>query len=114
MECLSLLLGRDFLHDLWLSARARCLDIHPGDGVQANGGSTGLNHQVFGATTVTNNVWHHAAATYDGTTWKLYLDGVLDGSLTVGQPPRSDSVQHAALGTAMTSTGAAAGFFQGA
>src|SRR6266540_3987819 len=80
----------------------------------ASGASPGLNHPVFGATTVTNNVWHHAAATYDGTTWKLYLDGVLDGSLTVGQPPRSDSVQHAALGTAMTSTGAAAGFFQGA
>ena len=33
--------------------------------------------------------------------------------LALGQPPRADSIQHAALGTAMTSTGAAAGFFQG-
>ena len=42
------------------------------------------------------NVWHHAAATYDGTTWRLYLDGAPDGTLAVGQPPRADSIQHAA------------------
>ncbi|HEV8249301.1 MAG TPA: LamG-like jellyroll fold domain-containing protein, partial [Gaiellaceae bacterium] len=79
----------------------------------ATGASPGLNHPITGGTVVTNNVWHHAAATYDGQTWRLYLDGALDGTLAVGQPPRSDSIQHAALGTAMTSTGAAAGFFQG-
>jgi fibronectin type 3 domain-containing protein len=79
----------------------------------ASGASPGLNHPLIANTVITNNVWHHAAATYDGQTWKLYLDGALDGSLVVGQPPRSDSIQHAALGTAMTSTGAAAGFFQG-
>src|SRR3954447_1052761 len=76
-------------------------------------GPLGLNHPVSGTTVVTSNVWHHAAATYDGTTWRLYLDGVADGSLAVGQPPRPDSIQHAALGTAMTSTGVAAGFFAG-
>jgi hypothetical protein len=77
----------------------------------------GLNHPVSGNTVITSGVWHHAAATYDGHTWKLYLDGKLDGSLTVSASgtisPRSDSIQHAGLGTAMTSTGAAAGFFQG-
>ncbi len=62
---------------------------------------------------VTSNVWHHAAATYDGSSWRLYLDGVQDGTLAVGQPPRADSIQHAAIGSALTSTGAAAGFFQG-
>ena len=67
-----------------------------------------------GTTVVTSNVWHHAAATYDGTTWKLYLDGVLDGKLAaVAAAAASDSIQHAALGTAMNSTGVAAGFFQG-
>ena len=80
----------------------------------ADGSSPGLNHPFSGTTTVTSNVWHHAAATYDGTSWQLYLDGALDGTLAVGQPPRADSIQHAALGTAMTCTGAAAGFFQGA
>ncbi len=59
------------------------------------------------------NAWHHAAATYNGTAWRLYLDGAADGTLTVGEPARSDSIQHAALGTAMTSAGAAAGFFAG-
>ncbi len=78
-----------------------------------SGTTPGLNHPVSGATLVNSDVWHHAAATYDGTTWKIYLDGQLDGQLTVGQPPRANSIQHAALATAMNSTGVAAGFFQG-
>ena len=79
--------------------------------------ATGMNHPVTGTTAVTSNVWHHAAATYDGGTWKLYLDGALDASLAVaGSPtPRNDSIQHAGLATAMTSAGVtgAAGYFQG-
>src|SRR6187397_693951 len=74
----------------------------------------GGNHPVTGTTAVTSNVWHHAAATYDGTTWNLYLDGVLDRTLSGGAfTPESTSIQHAAIGTAMTSNGTAAGFFQG-
>ena len=77
--------------------------------------SPGLNHQLLAATTVTTNVWHHAAATFDGTDVRIYLDGVLDGTLNVGagRLPRSDSIQHAGIGTAMTSAGTTAGFFQG-
>ena len=79
--------------------------------------ATGMNHPVYGTTAVTPNAWHHAAATYDGSTWTLYLDGALDASLTLaGSPtPRIDSLQHAGLATAMTSAGVAgaAGFFQG-
>jgi hypothetical protein len=41
------------------------------------------------------------------------VNGALENSITVGRPTRSDSIQHAALGTAMTSTGVAAGFFAG-
>jgi hypothetical protein len=73
----------------------------------------GVNHPVTGVTPVTAGVWHHAAATYDGATWNLYLDGQLEGTVAVGQTPRSDSIQHAALGTAMNSTGVAAGAFDG-
>ncbi len=49
------------------------------------------------------------------TTWNLYLDGALDTSLAVaGSPvPRSDSIQHAGLGTALNSTGGHEGYFQG-
>ena len=56
--------------------------------------------------------------TYDGTTWRIYLNGVLDTQLTIGAfTPRSDSIQHAALGTALQSAGVPSGqthgFFQG-
>ena len=59
------------------------------------------------------------AATYDGATWRLFLDGQPDGSLAVGAfTPRFDSIQHAALGTALNSAGVVtsgqtAGFFNG-
>ena len=69
----------------------------------------GSTTRCRGTTAITNNVWHHAAATYDGTTWKLYLDGRLDATLTSARQPACDSIQHAALGTrASTPTGAAA------
>ena len=76
-------------------------------------GPLGQNHPVAGATVVTSNVWHHAAATYDGSTWRLYLDGNLETTLVLtGNPtPRSDSIQHAGLASAFDSTGVAAGFF---
>src|ERR1051325_8816975 len=86
----------------------------------ATGTSPGLNHPVIGTTPIaiapanpTAADWHHAAATYDGTTLRLYLDGALQASVAVGQPPRADSIQHAGLGTAFNSTGVAAGFFAG-
>lgn len=79
----------------------------------ATAASPGLNHPVYGVTQITSNVWHHAAETYDGTTWKLYLDGKLETTLTVGQLPRSDSIQWASIATAMDSKGTAAGFFNG-
>lgn len=74
----------------------------------------GGNHPVVGTTAVPWGEWHHVAVTYDGATWALYVDGALDEQLTVSAPPRADSVQHFAIGTAMDSTGAAAGAFDGA
>jgi hypothetical protein len=79
----------------------------------AGGASPGLNHPVIGSTVLLANTWYHGAATYDGSTWRLYVNGVQDGQVVVGRPPRSDSIQHAAVGTALNSTGAAAGFFDG-
>ena len=83
---------------------------------------TGGNHPVRGRTAICDHVWYHAAATYDLSTgtWRLYLNGELEAELVLPagadprvRQPRSDSLQHAALATAMTSTGAAAGFFKG-
>lgn len=71
--------------------------------------SPGTNHPITGAKPITRNdgVWRHAAATFDGTTWRLYLDGNLDGTVVVGSGrlPRSDSIQHFGVGTAPNSLG---------
>ena len=69
--------------------------------------ATGLNHPVAGTTAIpADGVWRHVAAVYDGTTWRLYLDGVLQTQLVVGAfTPQFNSIQHAALGTALNSTG---------
>ncbi len=75
--------------------------------------SPGLNHPILGNTVVPLNEWHHVAVTYDGTTWALYLDGNVDGTLVVGRLPRSDSIQRFAVATTTNSTGADAGFFSG-
>lgn len=75
--------------------------------------ATGANHPVTGATTIANNRWYHAAATFDGSALRVYLDGKLDGTATTSTTPRFDSIQHAGLGSALTSAGTAAGFFAG-
>jgi hypothetical protein len=38
---------------------------------------------VGGTTTIQNNTWNHFAATYDGTTERIYLNGILEGTKTV-------------------------------
>lgn len=43
----------------------------------------GAQKTVSGATVVNDGVKHMIAGTYDGTTMKVYVDGVLDGSLAM-------------------------------
>ena len=38
-------------------------------------------------TVVTDGEWHHVASTYDGSDFKLYLDGALDGQGSPGTKP---------------------------
>src|SRR5262249_16906136 len=51
---------------------------------------------------------------YDGSTWRLYLNGSLEATLAVNQPVQSASIEHAGLGTTFTSTGSTNGHFDGA
>jgi hypothetical protein len=80
----------------------------------ATGSSPSQNHPVLGTTVITNNEWHHAAATYDGTKWQLFLDGVLEAELVVNEPANAAGNQLAAIASALQTNGAAGGFFDGA
>jgi hypothetical protein len=42
----------------------------------------GENNDLQGSINISTNSWHHVAITFDGTTLKLYVDGVLDNSST--------------------------------
>ena len=44
---------------------------------------------VIGTTTVTTGVWHHVAGVFDGSQMRVYLDGVLNGSVSTTSGPAS-------------------------
>jgi len=79
------------------------------------GGSPPVTNLPSAGVTRVRQCMESSAATYDGTTWRLYLNGQLDGNYRRWPAtPRSDSIQHASLASALTtSTGAAAEFFAG-
>ncbi len=94
-------------------------DVLVADFEEASGAHTGLNHPITGSTaaTITRNVWTYVAVTYnisDGI-WTLYKNGSNAGTLdmTDGLVPENISQQYAAIGSALTSTGVADGFFNG-
>ena len=98
------------------------LDLNYFLGIRADGvlvadfedSNLGVNVPVTGTTAVPLDEWHHVAATFDGTTWRLYLDGNLEATRNAGGlVPRADSIQHAAIASALNSTGAPAGYFNG-
>ncbi|HEX2808675.1 MAG TPA: LamG-like jellyroll fold domain-containing protein, partial [Kineosporiaceae bacterium] len=72
-----------------------------------------VNHGLMGTTTLVTGTWYHAAATYDGTTFRVYLNGVQENSVAVANGPGTGSTHPAALGTALDTTGATGGFFDG-
>ena len=78
-------------------------------------GATAQEHVILGGMPVTAGVWHHAAVTYDGQTWKIFLDGSLNASQTFATPvlPQLIDSQHAYLAATLSSYGAGRGFFKG-
>ena len=65
---------------------------------EARPDDAGLTIRSPARPSITNNVWHHAAATYDGSTWQLYLDGTLDRDARPGGAARARGDQHPARG----------------
>ncbi len=79
----------------------------------AGGSKPSLNHPLFGITPITNGVWYHAAATYDGTSMRLYLNGTLDNEIAVSQPVDAASNAYVSIGSALNASGLPSGFFNG-
>jgi len=73
----------------------------------------GQNYPLAGVSQVASGAWHHVAVSYDEVRRVLLLDGAVDASQALAVEARWDSVQHAALGSALDSKAAPAGFFQG-
>lgn len=64
--------GHSFLNTLSISVRI----------IEDNGPPSEVLY--FGGTTLSQGIWYHVAVTYDGTSLRLYLNGVLDGTKAVG------------------------------
>jgi len=92
------------------------LGIRAKDGVLAAGfqGASGSDiHLAAGRTRIREGEWNHAAAAYDGSRLRLFLNGRLEADLLVDRPVRSRGEEAVALATTMTPGGARAGFFSG-
>ncbi|MCH7522789.1 MAG: bifunctional phosphopantothenoylcysteine decarboxylase/phosphopantothenate--cysteine ligase CoaBC, partial [Chloroflexi bacterium] len=70
------------------------LEEHP------DGPFPALNHPVYGTTVIDIGVWHHAAMTYDGSCWQLYLDGQpeTDGTNCPNVPPADGTLHFFSVG----------------
>ena len=61
---------------------------HINTGVVHYSFTTDTSWKSFDAkTAVTDGEWHHVAGTYDGSDFKLYLDGEVDGEVSPGTDP---------------------------
>lgn len=91
------------------------LGIRESDGVLLGDfeGAAGANVPITGATAVPYGQWNHAAMTFDGANFRLYLNGNLERTIKSTLVPRQDSIQHASIATAMNSNGLAQGAFGG-
>ena len=76
--------------------------------------ASGANHPIIGVTPIPIGEWRHVAASYDGSTWRLFVDGRLDAERTVSATPRGDSIQHFGIGALFNSSGTPAGALHGA
>lgn len=72
--------------------------------------TTGTAVTATGTTHLGDNQWHHVAGTWDGTTIRVYVDGVQDGALAHSGSLQSGQTNDAFIGRAETSN---PGYFAG-
>ena len=71
-------------------------------------GSYSLNNATIG--TASANTWHHVAITWDGSTYRTFLDGTAGGSASDSNAPASDQWQVTWVGTVGGTTDTFAGY----
>lgn len=74
-------------------------------------GSGGVTHGATGATSLSNSTWYHVAGRFDGSTWKVYVNGAEDGTSTDSSVPKS-TAEPFTIG-ALTSSGSPIQYFAG-
>lgn len=80
------------LNEAWASIAAkgelgwRLSRNNTSDAVSFRLHSANDEYQANGDITVVDNAWHHLAATYDGQSIKLYVDGQLDAGVSAPEP----------------------------
>jgi Concanavalin A-like lectin/glucanases superfamily len=69
----------------------------------SNGG--GPDHGVAARTSFAAGTWHHLVGTFDGATWKLYLDGAANSSSADSTAPVNNGVDVVAGGLSTNAAG---------
>ncbi len=78
--------------------------------VEFNVGS-GSSNRIRSNTSINNNIWHHVAVTYSGTTANLYIDGMLDETDSMNNP--SSSSESFTIGAVYESKNVISDHFEG-
>jgi len=97
------------------------LDMNYGMGIKTNGKigadfeqkPNGLNRPVTSNGTVSLNTWNHLLVSYNGASWGVYINGILDKTEAENVDARNDSIQHNGIGACIQSTGNVVGRFSG-
>ena len=72
-----------------------------------------VNHKLTGYSTLLFNHWYHLAATYDGVSLRLYLNGKPEAMEEIGESPFSDTPGITGIGKMFDKNGNSHGSFSG-